>query len=183
MDRQTTGGDECRPAREQNAGHDDDQQIERNEIAFLEAGGVNQRRDDDDVGGNLQSALPRWRAGSQRTKAMWKTPSVTQTSRRGRKERFGAGSGDVLRPDEVDNQDQENGEQADTGQPAQPFSRCRTLIHGSPAFLTPVFPRAFSSLDRNGEGLGVPSLPSANWILLAAPALRLVHCRSTCRSR
>ena len=59
-DGKADSGDEKRRApRKQNAGDDDDQQVERDEIAVLQSGGVHQRGNHDYVAGDLQAAVPR----------------------------------------------------------------------------------------------------------------------------
>jgi hypothetical protein len=112
-----SGGYECHLAGKEDAGHDDDQQIERDEIAFLEARGVNEGRNDDDVASNLQSTLP---SGPRQPTD---EPDVNDAHGDPDKEErqegaVDSGRKDVLRPEKVDDQDQENRKQADTGQPA-----------------------------------------------------------------
>src|ERR1700722_10384668 len=94
------GSDKGHLAREEDAGHDDDQQVEGDERAFLETGGVNERRNDKDVAGDLQNALP----ASSRHPADQRdvnNPKENPGKQKRQEREVAAGSGDVLRPAEA----------------------------------------------------------------------------------
>src|ERR1700722_16504625 len=52
------GGDKRYLARKEDAGHDDDEQVEGDERTLLQTGGVNEGGNDDNVAGDLEGALP-----------------------------------------------------------------------------------------------------------------------------
>jgi hypothetical protein len=67
-DQETNGGnEESYPARKKDAPDKDHQKVEQDEIALLQAGGIDQQRHHDYVAGNLQTAVPaRFREPAQK---------------------------------------------------------------------------------------------------------------------
>ena len=114
---------ERRAPRKQNTVHDDHQQIQGNEIAVLQAGGVHQRGHHQHIADDLQSSVPgRIRNPAQQDDVDGAKGNPENDERkkrpRGRRRR------PVLRPYDANGENQRNQKQTHARQPIQPlFSR------------------------------------------------------------
>ena len=130
---EANGGVEKRDeAGKDDAAHDDDQQIERNEVAFLRAGQVNQERHHHYVAGNLHASMPgclRQPAKENQVKNSKGDPANDQ----GEEEPVGAQPRHILGPHNAYGQDERDCQKAYARQPFQPCFRRKTLVHGFPA--------------------------------------------------
>src|SRR5579862_8355794 len=136
--------------REHNAGNDDHQQVQRDEVAVLYSGGVHHTRDHRQIAAQLQTRVPRcaWNpAHQQQFQATDREPEPDK-----RQEQQTRLPVRVLRPEHPDRQHQDDHQQPNPRQPLQPLSICALRFHSSPnspaskklredCRLRPVFPR------------------------------------------
>src|SRR5277367_2699076 len=94
------GGDKRHLPRKQNAGHNDDEQVEGNERALLKARGIDQRRNDDDVARNLEGTLPSSASCPANQRNMHHSQEDPGKQQR-QEGTICAGGGNILWPDQI----------------------------------------------------------------------------------
>src|SRR5262249_41547712 len=109
-------------------GHNNDQEIERDEIAFVEAGGIDEQRNDGYIGGHLEGAMPGGRRNPFQ-KDQSKDREGDPRDDDGQEVAAIAGEENGLRPNGTNRKNQGNGQETHTRQPIQPFSIRRSMRH------------------------------------------------------
>src|SRR6266404_1932600 len=123
-----SGGGKGGIAREQDSGDDNHQQVEGDEIAFLQAGGVHQGRNHQDITGNLRGAVPA-RFGQPANQYNVESRQSDPENDQGQEVAAGTREWQIGRPSHTNAKDQGNHQQADARQPIQPFPRGVALFH------------------------------------------------------
>ena len=128
-DKAGRGDEEGYPAGKQNARDDNHQQVERDEITLLQAGGIDQQRNHSYIAGNLQSAMPAGLRNPAQENEVKNSNGDPEDKKR-KKETIGTEIPDVLRPNHSDSQDQGDRQKTNTRQPVQPFPCREAFVHG-----------------------------------------------------